>query len=153
VGVKATYGGVCVEMATHVLDFKLQLLLCPLLRALYHLLALGIGMGVKGKHLEGKMLEEVCGAIGLIRLCTTSGIYPNTDGRRLGPGRVLSGDLELALATVIAIDTHPTYGEAIAQRGALGCAAVTDGSSKVSCERAEGVDRLAGTQALVQIEG
>lgn len=33
------------------------------------------------------------GAVGLVRLGAASGIDPDADGRRLGPGRVLRGDL------------------------------------------------------------
>ena len=39
------------------------------------------------------MLEEVCGAVGLFRLCSGAGIDPHADGRGLRVGRVLGSDL------------------------------------------------------------
>ncbi len=44
-------------------------------------------------YLEGKVLEEVRGSIGLVRLSARTGIDPHADGRRLGPWRVLGSDL------------------------------------------------------------
>lgn len=43
------------------------------------------------------MLEEVCGAVGLIRLSARAGIDPDADGARLRKGGVLGGDLECNL--------------------------------------------------------
>jgi hypothetical protein len=63
-------------VATHVLDLKLELRLGALLGAL-----------------EGQVLEEVCGTIGLVGLGARTGIDPDTDGAGLGVGRVLSRDL------------------------------------------------------------
>jgi len=39
------------------------------------------------------VLEEVRGAVGLVRLGARAGIDPHADRRRLRPWRVLSGDL------------------------------------------------------------
>lgn len=39
------------------------------------------------------MLQKVCGSVGLVRLCATSGIDPHTHGRGLGPRGVLGSDL------------------------------------------------------------
>jgi hypothetical protein len=44
-------------------------------------------------YLEGKVLKKVRGSVGLVRLCAASSIDPHTDGRSLGPGRVLGSDL------------------------------------------------------------
>lgn len=44
-------------------------------------------------YLESKVLEEVCGSVGLVRLSTAAGIDPHADGRGLGPWRVLGRDL------------------------------------------------------------
>jgi hypothetical protein len=44
-------------------------------------------------YLEGKVLEEVRGAVGLVRLCAAARIDPHADGRRLGPWGVLGCDL------------------------------------------------------------
>jgi hypothetical protein len=57
-----------------------------------------VSIGNQGRKdvadLKSKMLEEVGGTIGLVRFCAAAGIYPNTNGRCLGPRGVLSGDLE-----------------------------------------------------------
>ena len=63
-------------MAAHVLDLELELRLGALLGAL-----------------EGQVLEEVCGTVGLVGLGARTGIDPDTDGAGLGVGRVLSRDL------------------------------------------------------------
>lgn len=52
------------------------------------------GDGEAGPYLEGEMLEEVGGAVGLGGLGAGAGIDPHADGRGLGIGRVLSRDLE-----------------------------------------------------------
>lgn len=44
-------------------------------------------------YLECKVLEEVRGSVGLVRLSAAAGVNPHTDGRRLGPWRVLGRDL------------------------------------------------------------
>ncbi len=44
-------------------------------------------------YLEGKMLEEVCGAICLVSLCSGAGVDPHADRRGLRIGRVLGRDL------------------------------------------------------------
>jgi hypothetical protein len=46
-----------------------------------------------GPYLEGEMLEEVRGAVGLVRLCAAAGVDPHADRRRLGPRGVLGSDL------------------------------------------------------------
>ena len=63
-------------MAAHVLDLELELRLAAL-----------------GGALEGQVLEEVCGTIGLVGLGARTGVNPDTDGAGLGVGRVLSRDL------------------------------------------------------------
>ena len=50
--------------------------------------------GARGVYLEGEMLEKVRGAICLVSLCPGAGIDPHADGRGLGIGRVLGGNLE-----------------------------------------------------------
>lgn len=44
-------------------------------------------------YLEGKVLEEVGGSVGLVGLSARAGIDPHTDGRCLGPWGVLGSDL------------------------------------------------------------
>ena len=51
------------------------------------------GHGRMSSHLEGKMLEEVCGAVGLGGFCPGTGIDPDADGRGLRVGRVLGRNL------------------------------------------------------------
>jgi len=45
-------------------------------------------------YLEGEMLEEVGGAVGLVGLGAGAGINPHADRGGLGIGRVLGSDLE-----------------------------------------------------------
>ena len=47
----------------------------------------------RASDLEGKVLEEVGGAIRLVSLGAGAGVNPHSHGRCLGPGRVLGGDL------------------------------------------------------------
>jgi hypothetical protein len=68
-------------VAAHVLNFKLQLRLGALLSAL-----------------EGQVLEEVCGTVGLVGLGARAGINPDTDSAGLGVGGVLGRDLEVILS-------------------------------------------------------
>lgn len=51
------------------------------------------GAGEGGVYLEGQVLEEVCGAVGLLGLCPGAGVYPHANGRRLCVWGVLGGDL------------------------------------------------------------
>lgn len=44
-------------------------------------------------YLESKVLEEVCRSVGLVGLSAAAGVDPHTDGRCLGPWRVLGRDL------------------------------------------------------------
>lgn len=82
-------------MAAHVLNLQLQLALAALLGALCIVSAnlWYCSFDCGGWYLEGKVLEEVCGAIGLVRLSAASGVYPDTNGRGLGVWGVLGGDL------------------------------------------------------------
>jgi hypothetical protein len=92
-----------------------------------------------GAYLEGKVLEEVSGAVGLVCLGAAAGINPHTDSRRLGIGRVLGGD-----------------GEAVAEGGALGGGAVADGGSETAEARQrallEGVDGIAAARGVLQVQ-
>jgi hypothetical protein len=90
-------------VTTHVFDLKLELLLCSVAGALFHhqtslLPSMFLDMYA---YLESKMLQEVCGSIGLVRFRPTSSIDPNTDGRSLSPRRVLSGNLKVHLSQLI----------------------------------------------------
>lgn len=90
-------------------------------------------------YLEGKVLEEVSSAVGLVGLGAGAGIDPNTDGRGLGVGRVLGGN-----------------GEAVAEGGALGLGAVGDGSSETAEARQrailDGVDGGAAARGVLQVQ-
>jgi hypothetical protein len=63
-------------VAAHVLDLELELRLAAL-----------------GGSLEGQVLEEVCGTIGLVGLGARTSVDPDTDGAGLGVGRVLGRNL------------------------------------------------------------
>jgi hypothetical protein len=68
-------------VTSHVLNFEFQLVLRALLGAL-----------------EGEMLEEVGGTVGLVGFGAGAGIDPDADGRGLGEGGVLGGDLEKSVS-------------------------------------------------------
>jgi hypothetical protein len=68
-------------VAAHVLDLELELRLGALLGSL-----------------EGQVLEEVCGTVGLVGLGARAGIDPDTNSAGLGVGRVLGCDLEVMLS-------------------------------------------------------
>ena len=72
-------------MAAHVLNLKLQLGLRSVLGTLYSWSAMCLQQSHASPDLECKVLEEMCGAIGSIRFCSTSGINPYPDRRRLRP--------------------------------------------------------------------
>lgn len=72
--------GVGVQVATHVLNLELELLLRPV-----------------GGALEGKVLEEVSSAVVLVRLGPGTGVDPHADSRGLGPWRVISSDCQAIL--------------------------------------------------------
>ena len=92
---RSTYRGVGVQVAAHVLDLKLQLLLGARLGSLSNTSApvQAILSPSSQSYLEGKVLEEVGSAVGLVRLRAAARIDPHTDGRCLGPRRVLGSDL------------------------------------------------------------
>jgi len=89
-------------MATHVLDFELQLLLCSVAGSLnpssipsstpYEPIEL---------YLEGKMFQEVSCSIGPVRFRSRSSINPHTNSRRLRPWRVLRSNLLLLETSMI----------------------------------------------------
>ena len=92
-----TNRGVGVQVAAHVLDLKLQLVLCPLRGTLFresepsvgcseNMIRAVAGAGEADPYLEGEMLEEVGGAVGLGGLGAGAGIDPHADGRGLGIG-------------------------------------------------------------------
>lgn len=86
-------------MSTEVLDLKLELLLGSLRSSLEKYLShcRRPFWHRSISYLEGQVLEEVSGAAGLVRLGSRTGIDPNTDGRGLGPGGVLGGNLSKQL--------------------------------------------------------
>ena len=49
-------------------------------------------------YLEGQVLEEVSGTVGLVRLSTRAGIDPHTNSRGLGPGGVIGGNLDRGIS-------------------------------------------------------
>ena len=83
-------------MSTHILNFELQLRLCPTASALIITLVSRAFFNnlQESVYLKSEMLQEVCGAISLVRFCPTSSIDPNTYSRRLSPRRMLCCDLQ-----------------------------------------------------------
>ncbi len=81
-------------MTTHILDFELQLLLCPIAGTL-NLTSMPVSTLYEPieLYLEGKMFQEVSCAIGLVRFRSRSSINPHPDSRRLCPWRVLRSNL------------------------------------------------------------
>lgn len=88
-----TYRCIGIQMSTHVLNFELQLRLCPVASTLIITLV-SMNEIHEPMYLESKMLQEVCCAIGLVRFCPTPGIDPNTYSRRLSPWRMRCCDLK-----------------------------------------------------------
>jgi hypothetical protein len=88
-----TYRGIGVQVSTHVLDFKLQLMLRPVASTLNRLSAISTCHPSLPAYLEGKMFQEVSCAICLIRLGPRSSINPNADRRRLRPGGMFCSNL------------------------------------------------------------
>lgn len=89
------YRCVCVEVTAHVLYLQFQLLLRALLGSLWPTLAsrtIPLPSTVCS-YLESKVLQEVCGSVGPVRLRPASSIDPDTDGGSLGPRRMLGSDL------------------------------------------------------------
>lgn len=71
-------------------------------------------------YLEGQVLEEVRGAVRLVRLGPRTGVDPDADRGRLGPGRVLGGDLGI---------TKCQFGPGDAAGGPIGRRAAMDAPS------------------------
>ena len=110
-------------------------------------------------YLECKVLQEVCGAVGLVRLGARAGIYPHTNSRSLGVWRVLGGNLSKSCQSTCGIaggGWSDIYGEAIAQSGALGlCSMANRGgqtTEKGRLARLDRVDGSAAAQTLLQVE-
>jgi hypothetical protein len=81
-------------MTTHILDFELQLLLCSIARTLDpSLIPILTPCKPIESYLEGKMLQEVSRAVGLVCFRPRSSINPHPDSRRLCPWRVLRSNL------------------------------------------------------------
>ena len=80
------------------------------------------------------MLEEMRRAVCLVRLRSATSIDPDTDGARLRPWRVLSGD-----------------GEAIGQRRRLCPGAVAHGGSEALLG-ADGIDGRTASQGLLKVQ-
>lgn len=81
-------------MSTEVLNLELQLLLGAAGGTLRNMLAsIGQCIGSNLSYLEGKVLEEVRGAVVLVGLGSRASINPHADRRGLSPGGVLGGNL------------------------------------------------------------
>lgn len=136
-----SHRSVGVQVATHVLNLELELALAALLGSLRRLLDCVSALKQLSSvvYLEGKVLEEVSSAVGLVGLGAATSIDPNTDGGSLGVGRVLSSN-----------------GEAVAEGGALSLGAVADGSSETAEARQrailDGVDGGAAARSMLQVQ-
>lgn len=78
--------------------------------------------GGYGAHLEGEVLEKVRGAICLVSLCAGAGVDPHADGRGLGVGGVLRGDLGGEGWSIGALEFEEgggSHGQAILERRRL----------------------------------
>lgn len=84
-------------------------------------------------YLERQMLQEMCGTIRLVRLCSAAGVDPDTDSRRLSPRRVLS-----------------SYCEAIGQSSRLCFASMRDGGREPL--GTHGIDGSLTSQGLLKIQ-
>jgi hypothetical protein len=103
-------------MTTHVLDFKLQLLLCSVAGTLNaSSMPISTSRMPIESYLKGKMFQEVSCAIGLVRFRSGSSINPHPDSRRLCPWRVLRSNL-ITLEASFSLGSRP-YREPVGQRG------------------------------------
>lgn len=71
------YRCVGIEVASHVLNLELQLHLRPVFGTLSPSLSLHTLLQIDPSYFEGKMFQEMCCAIGLIRLCPAPRVYPD----------------------------------------------------------------------------
>lgn len=107
-----TNRGVGVQVATHVLNLELELLLRPVGGALYRISDIvhrGWRFVLMRLYLEGKVLEEVSSAVVLVRLGPGTGVDPHADSRGLGPWRVISSDL-LGVKSEKSVQSHVVVG-------------------------------------------
>lgn len=142
-------------MTTHVLDLELQLLLSALLGALYKVGSAPCMRRLhKASYLEGKMLQEVRSAIGLVRLRAAAGVNPHANGRGLSPGRVFGGDLaSIESAGARGMQRDGAYRETVGEGGGLRLRAVTERSSQASGQRRpDGAEGRAAAHGLLQVE-
>jgi hypothetical protein len=93
--VSRSYRSVGVEVSAHVLNLKLQLVLGALVGALNIFIRRSLRrLRLRVSDLEGEVLEEVRGSVGLVSLCPATGIDPHADRGGLSPWRVISGNLD-----------------------------------------------------------
>ena len=152
--ISGSYRCVGVEVSAHVLNFEFQLVLRPLVCALYQgqWPAPPVGSG-HVRHLEGQVLKEVRGSVRLIGLCSATSVNPHANGRSLSPWRVLGRDLETHQQTKSRYcNRHITitaYREAVGEGGGLGAGRQGNRRSKPS-DRLDGLEGLATPKSLVE---
>jgi hypothetical protein len=140
-------------MATHVLDFELQLLLCSVAGTLnpssipsstqYEPIEL---------YLEGKMFQEVSCAIGPVRLRSRSSINPHPNSRRLRPWRVLRRYLKAVRSLHMAPGSR-SYRESVGQSRRFRLHAIFhDRRRKSSLQWGDCIEGSAVAQSLGEIE-
>lgn len=105
-----------------------------------------------GSDLEGEVLKEVRGTVGLVSLCPATGIDPDTDRGGLGPWGVISGDLgRISKDAMQLLSIGRAYGESVGEGGGLGGGRQNRGRKATL----HGLDRLQGRTSagcLVQVE-
>jgi hypothetical protein len=148
-----TYGCVGVKMATHVLDFELQLLLCSVAGTL-NPSSVPISTPCESieLYLKGKMFQEVSCAIGLVRLRSRSSINPHPDSRCLRPWRVLRSNLEPVRSLPLSSEAHP-YRESVGQSRRFRLHAIFhDRRRKSSLQWGDCIEGSAVAQTLGEVE-
>jgi len=103
-------------------------------------------------NLESKVLEKMCGAIGLVCFCPASSINPYTHSRCLRPRRVFSSDLASRLILTSRTSHSRTHSQTIGQGSAFGVDRLVDGSCQSSSEGLDGVERCTTSECLIDIK-
>jgi hypothetical protein len=112
------YRSVSVEVSTHILDLEFQLVLGSLVGTL-----------------EGKVLKEVCGSVGLVSLCSAAGVDPDANSGCLSPWGVFSRNRE-----------------SVGESRRLGGGRQGDRRSKATLHGLNGLQGSTAPQSLVEVE-
>ena len=89
-------------------------------------------------YLESEMLKEVSCTICFVCFCSAPSINPDTNGRSLGPRRMLSCNLNRSEALPSLYKRMLTCRQAVGERGTLCCSSMTERRCETSFRNLEG---------------